>query len=273
MPGRKYQAGSSSYRYSINGQEKESELNENVTNALYWEYDSRIGRRWNIDQIEKVNESSYLCYSGNPILYRDPLGLDAEDPKPKTVTLETVVVKSKMTKAQKNRYAAVRNLMKKEHISWGEAFGDVDASGNIITVRGSTKKIIDHTKDGNSMEKDVRQISTEIKIKVLTGAAYAEGSAVILLTGGELWEPALEVVTEKSIELYVTSNMVLNSARKKALSALLELAVLKYGKDAIYRKELWKLSGEIKNYKELFTAKTIVEIIKRLDKIIKHYHY
>jgi hypothetical protein len=79
MPGRKYQQGSAKYRYSINGQEKESELNENITTAEYWEYDSRIGRRWNVDPVLKVGESPYLTFGGNPVMYSDPNGADAKD--------------------------------------------------------------------------------------------------------------------------------------------------------------------------------------------------
>lgn len=74
MTGRKYQVGSTSYRYSINGQEKESELNESITNAKYWEYDSRIGRRWNLDPIFNTDVSRYSIVSNNPIYYSDPLG-------------------------------------------------------------------------------------------------------------------------------------------------------------------------------------------------------
>lgn len=77
MPGRKYSATSSSkYRYSINGQEKEFELNENITSAEYWEYDSRIGRRWNIDPLAHkfVWQSPYCAMDNNPILKNDPLG-------------------------------------------------------------------------------------------------------------------------------------------------------------------------------------------------------
>ena len=84
LPGRKYQATpTSKYRYSINGQEKESELNENITTAMYWEYDSRIGRRWNVDPVQKTDESPYLCFSGNPIFYKDILGDEAESDKGK----------------------------------------------------------------------------------------------------------------------------------------------------------------------------------------------
>jgi RHS repeat-associated protein len=75
MPGRKYSNGGS-YRYSINGQEKEKELNENITTAQYWEYDSRIGRRWNADPIVKEWESPYATFGNNPVLMTDPLGLD-----------------------------------------------------------------------------------------------------------------------------------------------------------------------------------------------------
>jgi RHS repeat-associated protein len=80
QPGRSYSAGNQTYRYSINGQEKEMDLNENITTALYWEYDSRIGRRWNVDPIVKVWESPYSTFSNNPISYVDPNGLDSDRP-------------------------------------------------------------------------------------------------------------------------------------------------------------------------------------------------
>jgi hypothetical protein len=74
MKGRKYQAGVSSYRYSINGQEVESDLNKNITTALYWEYDCRLGRRLNVDPIMKSDESSFLTFSNNPLIFKDPDG-------------------------------------------------------------------------------------------------------------------------------------------------------------------------------------------------------
>ena len=68
MPGRKYeQTSGKSYRYSINGQEKEKELNENITTAEFWEYDSRIGRRWNIDPKANLSISSYASFGNNRI--------------------------------------------------------------------------------------------------------------------------------------------------------------------------------------------------------------
>lgn len=88
MPGRKYQQGTATYRFSINGQEKSTELNDNLTTALYWEYDSRIVRRWNVDPVLKVGESPYLCFSGNPVFFSDPSGDQSGGPGPKIIVLD-----------------------------------------------------------------------------------------------------------------------------------------------------------------------------------------
>jgi len=62
------------YRYGFNTQEKVFEINKDHYTARYWEYDSRLGRRWNVDPKGKDFESSYLVFSGNPILVNDILG-------------------------------------------------------------------------------------------------------------------------------------------------------------------------------------------------------
>jgi RHS repeat-associated protein len=74
LPGRTYSSGNNSYRYSINGQEKEKELNENITSAEFWMYDSRIGRRWNPDPV--YQHSPYSTFGNNPISFVDPDGAD-----------------------------------------------------------------------------------------------------------------------------------------------------------------------------------------------------
>jgi len=48
----------------------------NITTAEYWEYDARLGRRWNIDPLRKPWQSDYLCFSNNPIWKVDPNGDD-----------------------------------------------------------------------------------------------------------------------------------------------------------------------------------------------------
>ena len=68
---------SNKYKFGMNGQEKDDEI-ANVaganTTAMFWEYDSRSGRRWNMDPVVKPCESPYATFANNPILYSDPHG-------------------------------------------------------------------------------------------------------------------------------------------------------------------------------------------------------
>ena len=103
LQGRKFSAVNSSYRYGFNGQEKDNEVygTGNLNTAEYWEYDSRIGRRWNTDPKQRVEESPYLCFRGNPIFLSDPLGDVSNGPGPKG--LESTEAKDyKKTKGYKN---------------------------------------------------------------------------------------------------------------------------------------------------------------------------
>jgi RHS repeat-associated protein len=75
MPGRKYTAGSV-YRYGFNGQERSTELGDDNYTAEFWQYDGRLGRRWNVDPIDKEYESPYAAFGNNPIWNIDPTGAD-----------------------------------------------------------------------------------------------------------------------------------------------------------------------------------------------------
>src|SRR5690606_29468453 len=48
----------------------------NHNTALFWEYDTRTARRWNIDLVMKPWQSPYSVLGGHPILYIDPFGDD-----------------------------------------------------------------------------------------------------------------------------------------------------------------------------------------------------
>jgi hypothetical protein len=58
----------------MNTQERDREINENIYSALFWEYDARLCRRWNVDPVKKYWQSDYSCFSNNPILRTDPNG-------------------------------------------------------------------------------------------------------------------------------------------------------------------------------------------------------
>ena len=64
------------YRYFLNGQEADNEvLGEGASfSAEFWQYDSRLGRRWNVDPVFKEYESPYACFAGNPVWFADPNG-------------------------------------------------------------------------------------------------------------------------------------------------------------------------------------------------------
>ena len=67
---------SDKYRFGFDGQEKVDEVSGpgNHNTAKFWEYDTRLGRRWNPDPVVKVWESPYAGLSDNPILRIDPNG-------------------------------------------------------------------------------------------------------------------------------------------------------------------------------------------------------
>ena len=73
LPGRNY--SSDSYRFGFNGQEKDDEVFGSTGTSMsaeFWQYDTRTGRRWNLDPVDKPWQSRYSTFSGNPIARVDP---------------------------------------------------------------------------------------------------------------------------------------------------------------------------------------------------------
>ena len=77
MEGRSYEGNTSlRYRFGFNTQEKDDEVygEGNASSAMFWEYDTRLGRRWNLDPKPQISISNYVCFNNNPILLVDILG-------------------------------------------------------------------------------------------------------------------------------------------------------------------------------------------------------
>ncbi len=74
MPRRSYQP--ESHRFGFNGQEKDDDINGsgNLNTAMYWEYDTRLGRRMNLDPKPDAQFSRYSCFKDNPIFNVDVKG-------------------------------------------------------------------------------------------------------------------------------------------------------------------------------------------------------
>lgn len=56
--------------------EKDDEIagGGNSYTAEFWQYDSRLGRRWNLDPKPNPSISDYATFANNPIMYIDPFG-------------------------------------------------------------------------------------------------------------------------------------------------------------------------------------------------------
>lgn len=67
---------SQDYTYGMNGQLKEGEVFNGFMSADNWGYDSRLGRRWEIDPISYEWQSPYATFNNNPIYFADPYGLE-----------------------------------------------------------------------------------------------------------------------------------------------------------------------------------------------------
>ncbi len=82
QPERKFNAGE--YRFGFNGQEEADDISEigSHTTALFWEYDTRLGRRWNLDPKPNIAISSYSSFTDNPVFFNDILGDSAAVFKP-----------------------------------------------------------------------------------------------------------------------------------------------------------------------------------------------
>ncbi len=66
------------YRFGMNGQVEDDEIygDGNSTSAEFWQYDSRLGRSWNVDPVVKFWQSPYITFSDNPMNKIDIQGDD-----------------------------------------------------------------------------------------------------------------------------------------------------------------------------------------------------
>lgn len=91
-------SNSSSYRYGFGGQEKGDEVagEGNSYTAEFWQYDPRLGRRWNRDPKPNPSISEYATFANNPIWNSDFKG--------DTIAVTTDLEKSKGGMASFNEW-------------------------------------------------------------------------------------------------------------------------------------------------------------------------
>jgi hypothetical protein len=94
---------------------------------MFWQYDARLGRRWNQDPKPNPSISNYACFAGNPIMYSDPLG-------------DTI----KVTGTKKDKRKFIRQANKAS----GNKF-KVDDDNNLVLKKGSYNKKTTKRKSGD----------------------------------------------------------------------------------------------------------------------------
>ena len=117
------------YQYGFNGQEKDDEVSGagNTMTAEYWEYDARLGRRYNIDPVTKPWQSSYSTFSGNPISNVDINGDD--DGK------SDLLARSSDVPPTLSSELGGQRAVKMQTVGDGVASTHTDENGNVISVK------------------------------------------------------------------------------------------------------------------------------------------
>jgi hypothetical protein len=156
-PGRGYSAGSG-YRYGFQIQEKSSEINENSYTAEFWQYDSRIAMRWNMDPKPNISISPYNCFAGNPIWNMDFLGDSIIDPN-RTKGKNFIVVPTK----------ADRDADIKEHGKLASAYyWDYKKAKKIERKSHGAVKVIEAADASNAVTQIIANLKSDEYVANLT---------------------------------------------------------------------------------------------------------
>jgi RHS repeat-associated protein len=109
MEGRSYEGDTNlRYRFGFNTQEKDDEIYGagNSITAEFWEYNTRLGRRWNLDPKPLQGISQYACFGNNPISNIDPDG--------------QFVIKGRNREERRNLRFIIKETFK-EAMSWNQS--------------------------------------------------------------------------------------------------------------------------------------------------------
>jgi len=115
------------YRFGFNGMEMDDEVDGegNSYTAEFWQYDSRLGRRWNVDPVVKPWESGYTSFNGNPIIFKDPDGKDGTiTTTVDTETNTTTITISTTIRVQNNVSSSQLSALRKDIVKLNNFTGN-----------------------------------------------------------------------------------------------------------------------------------------------------
>lgn len=223
---------SEGYRYGFNGQEKDDEVagKGNSYTAEFWQYDSRLGRRWNIDPVVKEFESPYATFANNPVSFRDPNGADTA---------------SNASKGTGNLIVTVDPTLKK----FGQAAAKEDGS-QFDFIYGETIQ---------DVEKQVAEYMEKFKLKELNTLVYHSHSGA-----GHFSLDGIDIAPSYSFKDYggrsVTKAGVANPAMRATVRSFVNLMDLVKEDGTIVMKSCG-MGAKNDGYSD-FTGQIAVEIAK-----------
>lgn len=212
------------YRFGFGSQENTDELSGpgNHTTARYWEYDTRLGRRWNQDPKPNPSMSNYATFSNNPIVYTDLLG--------DTVKVGTETENDAGFQAWKNSRAGQRFYKrygiggKREHITVEiDVVDEVkDADGDAAGSSGVTQTIV-HGENGS------KHLTTQewYDKKVAAGEDVSNYTTTI----GENDRVSFRIQVEVSADKIDLGSSILHETQHVRLQ---DFTYKKYGKPLLY---------------------------------------
>jgi hypothetical protein len=162
--------GTDKYPFGFNTQEKVNEIAGigNHNTALFWEYDTRLGRRWNLDPVDQVSISNYAVNKNNPIWYLDRLGDNSK------VTSQKIDDKVTEVNISSNIYVVGENS-KSEAESYQKTFDAAKGRGEMngsVEVNGHTFNMSLNIKFVDGKNEDIERLESEVKLGKLSGDSY-----------------------------------------------------------------------------------------------------
>ena len=176
---RSFAAGS--YRLGFNTQEKSKEISTNGdhTTALYWEYDSRLGRRWNLDPKPQIYLSDYSVNGLNPIRNFDWLGDKYSKKNERKAKRIDKKISNKITSLEKEKSKLIEKDQNTDHLN--TRIGELKKSQDDIKDMREDQSTFYSFKRGNEAETK-RTKSDEITI-----FSHSKGSLIHEIRhGGQL---------------------------------------------------------------------------------------
>lgn len=187
MPGRSF--SSEEYRFGFNTQENTDEISGigNHTTAIFWEFDTRLGRRWNMDPKPVPSLSNFSCFTNNPILFNDILGDTTRLYNTKGEHLQTIPdnLTNQIHFIKNDKYDAVN-----------KSFAQKDQNGKCYTNEDVAKEMRKNSEAFFSKKtfSDIERIRKQGEKNKINGSTYEQGFKLLVGSNNEL--RASEVFTD-----------------------------------------------------------------------------